>query len=196
MRPTLSHATLPRRLALHRGVMRVHYRLLRWTDVRSPLGRLVWLSILGAVPLLWSASKQGDRPCAPDLQASAAYAGVAGVYGGLLTAMGFVLAADGQGVHAFLWVGLTGLILWPVAGAAIAYAHREGGKVVFLSAMSLQYLLTGWIASEDGEATYLGRLSAVGGWLVVTYAVTWSSRPDKRWRGAKSASRDGGNARR
>jgi hypothetical protein len=169
-----------------------HYRLSLWTDARSPLGGLVWLSILGAVPLLWWASRQGDRPSAPDLQASAAFAGGAGVYGGTLTAMGFVLAAGGQGVPAFLWVGLSGLILWPVAGAAVAYAHRGGGKVVFLSAMSLQYLLTWWIASEDGEATSLGSLSAVGGWLVVAYVVTYfAGQAVAWWEFASRARRDG-----
>ena len=92
-----------------------------------------------------------------------------------------MLAAGGQGVHAFLWVGLSGSILWPVAGAAIAYAHREGGKVVFLSAISLQYLHTCLIASEDGEGASSGRLSAVGGWLVVAWVVTYFAGQAVAW---------------
>ena len=158
-----------------------HHRLWLWTDVRSPLGGLVWLSILGVVPLLWLATREGDRPSAPDLQASAAYAGGAVVCGALLSAMGYVLAADGQGVPAFLWVGLSGLILWPVAGAAVAYAHRGGGKVVFPSAMSLQYLLTLSIASEDGAFTSPDRLSAVGGWLLLACVVTYFAGQAVAW---------------
>jgi hypothetical protein len=180
-----------------------HYRLLLWTDVRSPLGCLVWLEILGVLSFLlgrwllarsalverlshsripmWLATHGGDRPSPPDLQASAAYAGSAVIYGGLLTAIGFVLACDGLGVPAFLWVGLSGLILWPIAGTALAYAHRGGGKAVFLSAMSLQYLFTCSIASGDGEWANLGRLSAVGRWLVAAYLVTCIAGQAAAW---------------
>lgn len=131
--------------------------------------------------LMWLVSREGDRPSTTDLQDSAAYAGGAVVYGAILTAMGFVLAAGGQGPVAFFWVGLSVLILWPVAGAALAYAHRGGGKVVFLSAISLLYVLTWSIASEGGDGASLGRLSAVGGWLVAAYVVTYFAGQAVAW---------------
>jgi hypothetical protein len=187
---------------------------LLWTDVRSPPGCLVWLEILGVVSLLvgrwllarttlverlnhgriptWLASNEGECPSAHDHQASAAYAGGAVVYGVLLTAMGFVLACGGLGVPTFLWVGLSGLIPWPIAGAALGYASRGGGKLVFLSVMSLQYLLTWSIASGDGEWANLGSLSAVGGWLVTTYVVTYfAGQAAAWWKFASRARRDG-----
>ena len=95
--------------------------------------------------------------------------------------MGPVLAGGGHGVVAFFWVGLAALILGPVAGAAVAYADCGAGKVIFLSTMCLQYLLTWLTASGGGEGYYLGRVWAAAGWLVITYVVTYLAGQAVAW---------------
>jgi hypothetical protein len=122
-----------------------------------------------------------EHPSGAAHRASAVYASGAVAYGLFLTAMGFVLAGGGHGVVSFFWVGLSGLVHWPVAAAGVASAQRSGGKAVFLSAMSLQYLATWAVATGGGEREYLGRVWAALRWLVVMYVVTYSAGQAVAW---------------
>ena len=104
---------------------------------------------------------------------SSEYAGAAVVYGLLLTTMAFFLAGGGHGVIFFLRVSLSGMLFWPVAGAAIPWAHRPVGKAIFLVTMSSHYLLATVIVSWSDEGGYLSHVWVVARGLVITYVATY-----------------------
>jgi hypothetical protein len=121
--------------------------------------------------------------------AAADYAGWAFVYGLLLVVMGFILAGAGHGVGSFFDVSLSGLILWPIAGAAIVRADRPVGRAVFVVAMWLHYLHAMAILSGTEEGIYWDRIRAVAGWLVVAFVVIYLTGQVMLWKAFVSRAR-------
>jgi hypothetical protein len=128
------------------------------------------------------------RPSAAAL-AAAAYAGWSIVYGLLLVAVGFFLTGAGHGVGSFFDVSLSGLILWPIAGAALVRADRPAGRAVFVAAMWLHYLHAAAILSGTEEGIYWDRLWAAAGWLVVAFVVIYLTGQAMLWRAFVSRAR-------
>jgi hypothetical protein len=64
------------------------------------------------------------------------------IYALVLTWLGFGLAAGGHGPRFFLTACVPGLVLWPAAGASVAFAHRRFGRWVCPALIVIQYLLT------------------------------------------------------
>jgi hypothetical protein len=64
------------------------------------------------------------------------------IYSLVVGGLGWELAGAGHGSAFFLAVSIPGLVLWPVAGAAIAFAHRPIGRWVGPVFLITQYLLS------------------------------------------------------
>jgi hypothetical protein len=123
------------------------------------------------------------------LLATADRAGWAFMYGLLVTAMGFQLLGAGHGVGVFFGVGLSGPILWPIAGAAIGWADQPRGKAAFLAAVWLHYLLAIAVIFSGAGDVYLERFWALAGWIVLAYVAVYVAGQVMLWKGFVSRAR-------
>jgi hypothetical protein len=67
---------------------------------------------------------------------------VALIYALVVGGLGWGLAGAGHGSGFFLAVSIPGLVLWPAAGLAIAFAHRPIGSWVGPALLMIEYLLS------------------------------------------------------
>jgi uncharacterized membrane protein len=63
-----------------------------------------------------------------------------------------------HGAVFFIGVGLSGFLLWPIAGAALVWSHRTAGRATFLVAMCIQYVIALQSVAESGEGDRLAHL--------------------------------------
>ncbi len=96
-------------------------------------------------------------------------AGWAGVYALTLTVLGFWLGGAGHGLITPLCVGVSGLIVWPIAAAATGRAQRPLGRAVFVVAMSLGYVVIATVWIKSGDRDDINHVWAVTRWVVILF---------------------------
>jgi hypothetical protein len=97
-------------------------------------------------------------------------ASVAGIVVALqLRTMGLALKEANHGAVFFIGVSASGLLLWPIAGAALGWTHRRAGRMTFIAAMAIQYVIALQSVAESGEEDRLARLWEGETWRIISF---------------------------
>jgi len=98
---------------------------------------------------------------------------IAAVAGGgvglLLRKMGLELREANHGAVLFIGVSVSGFLLWPIAGAALAWIHRKTGRATFLAAMTIQYVIALQSVAESREGDRLALLWEGEAWRILSF---------------------------
>ena len=81
----------------------------------------------------------------------------------------------------FNTVALSAILTWPIAGAALVGAHRQGGRTLFLAAMIIQYVIAFEGVVESGEADSLARLWQDDAWEILSFLALYLAVQSVLW---------------
>jgi hypothetical protein len=138
-------------------------------------------------PRLSTASERHDRKVNPEAWTTTDQ--VAGlfmlglIYALVLSWLAFGLAGAGHGSGFFLDVCIPGLVLWPAAGVALAFAHRPIGRWVGPAILIIAYLLSLVIIySTDGaDRERVAIVWSVQPWIVLAFTAVFLAGQAALW---------------
>jgi hypothetical protein len=105
------------------------------------------------------------------------------IYALVLGYLGWGFAGFGHGSMLFLDTCWPGLLLWPAAGAALAFAQRPVGRWVCPAIVMIQYILCLCLitTSDVADGYYLARTWSTQPWDVLTFTAVFLSGQAALW---------------
>jgi hypothetical protein len=99
--------------------------------------------------------------------------------------LAFQLAGGGHGSGFFLAVCIPGLLLWPAAGLALAFAHRPIGRWLAPAILIIEYLLSLDIMAltDARDRADVAMMCARAPWMVFAYSTTFLAGQAALWLG-------------